>query len=1403
MLGDGTGGFLQFTGSIGDFLVKVDESLKKGNRLHKFFEGLGEVLAVPIKMIQKLAGALGDLFSGFSSGGFSSEIGDMTKVMTPFEKIMQSLSELAPKVVETIQQIGTALKPAFEAYLQILSGFGTAIGEAASNMNFEAILAVIRTGLFAGIVLMMKNFLGKGSAISQLLGGLQGISGGILGSIAGSFRALEGSMVAMQQNIKAKTLKEIAIAIALLTASVVALSFVDAEGLKKGITAIGFMMAELMTAMAILDKIAVGVGFLKLPVIAAGLVILAGAITVLTIAVFALSRLSWEELLKGLGGVGALLVGMVAAVGPLSASSAGLIRASIGLTGIAIALNLMALAVRQMGSMDMGQLAKGLGGVAVALGTLVAATNKIPKGGMIGIGVGLMAVAVALLIMSKAVSSFGSMDLMTMGKGLAGVGASLVIIGLAMRLMPKNMIITGAGLVIVAASLNLIAKAIADMGGMSMGTIAKGLGTLAASLIILGIAMAAMSGMIAGAAALTITAAGISLLAGALVKMGGMSWGEIIKSLVLLAGALTVIGVAGALITPVIPSLLGFGIALLAIGAGLALAGAGIFLIATGLSALVVAAPTGVGVIVAAFVTLQKGIIENAKLLILGLLEVVKAFASVAPQFVDAVVKILNSVIDAIIQIMPKVEGLMNTLINTLLNVLQTNQARIIQAGFDLLLALLQGIKNNIGPLITLILDIIVKILNTIQANLSRIVTAGLDLLLAFIKGIAGGYAQVITTALEIVTKLLTTIASNLGKFVTAGLSILTSLLKAIASNLGDAIKAGTDIIIAIVKGIGDAAGDIVRAARQSAAKFMDTLATEIPKFADDVFQALIKLINGMAATINANAPALRSAGVNLGVAIIDGMTGGLVSKAEGLYNTVSGIMDKAIGLMKKIPGISSPSKETMKIGQYMMEGLYLGISGNAKASITAAEEISNLVIGKFKETFQTYSPSKVMYDIGQYVGQGFAQGLRDSKETINQVWKELDDKLLEAMKTARETIASENAKLKELREADKQDAEAIKAAQKTIAENQLVLQQSVAGHKALTQELKEEKAELIGLVTEYNALSERLKTARENLKALQQEKAAAIEGYAEKYSTMPAITEGEGTGEEQLAAYLKALQDQTAAVATYSATLDELRKLGLNKGTYEKLVEEGTADQEFAAALLAGGKTAIEGLNKLDLQLDKEAQKLATRAAGYLHDSGIQAAKGLIKGLHSQMDELKAQAEAMADAINRAFNMRLKLKSPSKVMYDNGVNVVKGLANGIAASAHLVTDAIDYAASAAIDAMKSSISKISDVVSGELDTNPVITPVLDLTTIRTQAEELGALTNVTPITAAASYGQASIISAQQLAAQSEEMAAAGIGGTSVKFEQNNYSPESLTEIEIYRQTKNQLSQLKSALALS
>jgi hypothetical protein len=112
---------------------------------------------------------------------------------------------------------------------------------------------------------------------------------------------------------------------------------------------------------------------------------------------------------------------------------------------------------------------------------------------------------------------------------------------------------------------------------------------------------------------------------------------------------------------------------------------------------------------------------------------------------------------------------------------------------------------------------------------------------------------------------------------------------------------------------------------------------------------------------------------------------------------------------------------------------------------------------------------------------------------------------------------------------------------------------------------------------------------------------------------------------------------------------------------------------------------------------------------------------------------------------------------------------------------------------------MQKSMKIISGVMMDTLDVNPTITPVLDLSLVQMQSRQLAAMTNVTPTV---SYNQASLISAQQQAVQAVDLEAP-IAGTSVKFEQNNYSPEALSAIEIYRQTRNQLALLKSALALT
>ena len=1056
--GGGEGGFLSLTARIGDFFVAIDKALKKGDRLHNFFVDLGHILAVPLEMLSKLAGAIGDLFSGISFGGLggvTASIDGMTKAATPLSAVLSALGNAWNSFSDSVKN-SVDMQAVLESIGKGISGIGVAIGNAASNMNFEAILSVIRTGLFAALVLMFKQFLGKGSFLQQVS---KGFAGGIMNNISGIFSGLNGSMKAMQQNLKAKTLKEIAIAIALLAASVLMISLVKPERLNAALGAMTIMFGELIGAMALLDKIAKTGGFLKLPIIIAGLVGLAIAVDLLTLAVLAMSRLSWDELLRGLAGVGGLLAGISVAVKPLSASSGGLIRAGIGITALAIGLRILASAVGAFADMSWQEMTRGLSGVGVGLGIIVAAMRLMPKS-MVLTGAGLIVVATGLKILAVAVAKFGAIDWRTMGRGLAGIAGSLVIIAGAMHLMPNTMVITAAGLALVAISLGKIADAVIKMGGMSIREIAKGLGTLAGSLVILAVALHAMTGTLAGAAALGVAAAGIALLAPALTMLGKQSWQQILKGMVTLAGALTILGVAGVALGPVVPALLGLGAALVLIGGGLALAGAGVLLISMGLSALAVSAPAGVGILVAALNELLDAIPKLATNFALGILSVVEAFAKTAPAFVNAMVKIIGSLLDVIIKSAPKIAVAFIAILDAGLKVLSERQDEIIAAGISLLIALLQGIKQNIAQVTTMAVDIIVNFLRSLAANLNRLVTAGAQVLVSLLQGIANNIGKVVTAAYDIIIKFVTSIGTNIGRVVTAGVSIITNFITGMTKNFGKLLTVGTDAIISFVKGISDAGERIVKAAVTAAGKFINTLADQIVKLADVAFKALIRLINGMADTIDANQGELRSAGMHLGWAIINGMTLGMAGKAQDVYNKAKEIADKALSYITHPWKAFSPSKTMIELGGYIVDGLVIGLDKNAKNVYSSAIAMSNGVIGAFNDTFQTHSPSKVMMQIGQYVGQGFAQGLQGSQDQIRSVFAELNNKLTEAMTTARETIDSEEKKLAALRAAKKPDTDAIKKAQDIINTNEDLLAKSTATRLALVEGLKSEKKE-------------------------------------------------------------------------------------------------------------------------------------------------------------------------------------------------------------------------------------------------------------------------------------------------------------------------------------------------------
>jgi hypothetical protein len=98
-------------------------------------------------------------------------------------------------------------------------------------------------------------------------------------------------------------------------------------------------------------------------------------------------------------------------------------------------------------------------------------------------------------------------------------------------------------------------------------------------------------------------------------------------------------------------------------------------------------------------------------------------------------------------------------------------------------------------------------------------------------------------------------------------------------------------------------------------------------------------------------------------------------------------------------------------------------------------------------------------------------------------------------------------------------------------------------------------------------------------------------------------------------------------------------------------------------------------------------------------------------------------------------------------------------------------------------------------------DFNPVITPVLDLTSLQRDAKTISGMLPTSSLTPSLSYEQASIIATTRTKTE-EEQAAGQTTSSEVKFEQNIYAPTQLSTADIYRQTRNQITVAKEELSI-
>lgn len=836
-LGQGSGGFLKFTGSIGDFLVSLHKAIKEGEGLTKFFEFLGKILAIPIKIITTLGSLLGKLFGSFDTSDATEAVNNLGEALTPLQRITAKLQAMWENLKNAFGEFINDLGPGAKAVIDWVKNFGQSIGEAFSNLDFDSVLDGVSTGVLSGLGVVLGKLLWN---LSNFLSAPENLFEGVTDALDG----LTGALSGMQNALNASALLLIAAAIGILTLSFIGLAKLDSAGLTRASVAIAVMMGQLGLAFMAFNAISTGGSALKIGVMSAGLILLATAIRILASSVIKLSGIPIEELRKGLIAVALLLATLVAATNRLIPNNPGIIKTAAGLVILGLALKVLVSSVEELGKLDWNSLAKGLVGVgtllgslalftklaaankggiaqgagiillatalkilasavgdfvafnweelargmsaiAVGLGLIVAAINLLPEGAIFK-AAGLTIVAASLKLIADGVAAMSNLKWDQIARGMTVLAGSLISIAVALKLIPSGSVLNAAAILVVASSLHILQSALGKMAGMKWDEIGRGLTVLAGSLILIAGAIKVTQGALSGAAALLVVIAALNLLVPVIQALGAMSWEEIIKGLVGLAGVFTILGLAGLLLGPLAPVIFSLAAGIALLGAAVLAAGVGVLAFAVGLGILAAAgagAVTAIVGIVAGLVGLIPYVMEQIGL---GLVAFAKVIATAGPAITDAIVTVLNSLLDAIITATPKIVKTLMVMLDQMLKALIQAIPKITDAGFRILIGFLDGIGRNIGRVVDSASKIIINFLNGISRNIGKIIQAGIDLVISLMKGIADG------------------LRNNGGRLIEAGWDIASGLIEGIIKGLGQLVQKVIDAALGLAKQMWD-----------------------------------------------------------------------------------------------------------------------------------------------------------------------------------------------------------------------------------------------------------------------------------------------------------------------------------------------------------------------------------------------------------------------------------------------------------------------------------------------------------------------------------------------------------------------------------------------------------------------
>ena len=163
--------------------------------------------------------------------------------------------------------------------------------------------------------------------------------------------------------------------------------------------------------------------------------------------------------------------------------------------------------------------------------------------------------------------------------------------------------------------------------------------------------------------------------------------------------------------------------------------------------------------------------------------------------------------------------------------------------------------------------------------------------------------------------------------------------------------------------------------------------------------------------------------------------------------------------------------------------------------------------------------------------------------------------------------------------------------------------------------------------------------------------------------------------------------------------------------------------------------ESLVSGVKSKDNSVKTSVRSSVSLAAKSIRDyydsfynAGSYLVSGFANGISENAYKATAKAEAMAKKAKEAAEEALGVASPSKVFIRIGGYVAEGFARGIDRLAYMAANSAVDMGDTAISTISKSISRISEAVNSDIDAQPTIRPVLDLSDVRSGASAISGL---------------------------------------------------------------------------